>query len=228
MSRPFVIGALLIWWAGGFVSGESTTRTGSMVTFDDEDVQVRQLLADVGTKNGVTFTIEEALVKGGPMDHLRSSRHRTPPEGMSVKAVLDDLSQSVPHFTWYTDPNNSKIIHIVDDHLLHRPGYALDRVIDDMDFSGTVMELVDAIAAKGIPMSSAGPASTEDLLLTDGITRAQVKGKSLRVRDALSDFVPLEGRGPILWIAETRVDGSDQTSYVRFRGGPLGKQPPKQ
>ena len=228
MSGLFVIGAFFIWWAGGFVSGDSTTKMCLLVASDDEDVQVSQLLVDMGAKNSVTFTIEEALLKGGPMDHLRSSRHRTPPEGTTVKVVLDELSQSVPHFTWYTDPNNPKIIHILDDRLLHRQGYALDRVIDDIDFSGTVMELVDTIAAKGIPVSSAGPASTEDLLLTDGITRAQVKGKGLRVRDALSDFVPLEGRGPILWIAETRVDGSDQTSYIRFRGGPLGKQPPKQ
>jgi hypothetical protein len=162
------------------------------------------------------------------MDRIRSFRHRTLPDGTGLKAVLDDLSQSVPNFTWHNDPSNPKVIHIVDDHLLRRQGYALDRVIDEIDFSGTVLELVDAIAAKGIPVSATGPVGTDDLLSMDGVTRVQVKGKGLRVRDALSDFVPLDGRGPILWTAETHVDGSDQTTYIRYRGAPPRNSTPKQ
>jgi hypothetical protein len=186
------------------------------------------VLAEVATKNGVTFTIEEALLKGGAMDHIRSFRHRTPPDGTGLEAVLDELSQSVPNFTWHADPNNAKVIHIVDDHLLRRQGYALDRIIDDIDFSGTVLELVDAIAAKGIPVSATGPVGTDDLLSMEGVTRVKVKAKGLRVRDALSDFVALDGRGPILWTAETHVDGSDQTTYIRFRGAPPRNTTPKQ
>ena len=102
----------------------------------------------------------------------------------------------------------------------------MDRVIDDIDFSGTVIELVDAIASKGILVSAGGPVGTDDLLSMDGVTRVQVKGKGLKVRDVLSDFVSLEGRGPILWTAETHVDGSDQTSYIRFRGAPLRNPTP--
>lgn len=224
--KPFAIATLVFSWNLVFLSGKPG-RTGALFSASgDDEVQVRQLLAEVGSKNGVTFTIEEALLKGGAMDHIRSSRHRTPPEGTGLKAVLDDLSQSVPNFTWYGDPNNPKIIHIVDDHLLRRQGYALDRVIDEIDFSGTVIELVDAIGSKGIPVSAGGPMGTDDLLSLDGVTRVQVKGKGLRVRDVLSDFVSLDGRGPILWTAETHVDGLDQTSYIRFRGASLRKPTP--
>jgi hypothetical protein len=186
------------------------------------------LLTNLGMKNSVTFTIEEALLKGGAMDHIRSFRHQNPPDGTGLKAVLDDLSQSVPNFTWHGDLTNPKVIHIVDDHLVRRQGYALDRLINDIDFSGTVLELVDAIAAKGIPVSATGPVGTDDLLSMDAVTRVKVKGKGLTVRDALSNFVPFDGRGPILWTAETHVDGSDQTSYIRFRGAPPRKPTPKQ
>lgn len=204
-------------------SGTSKPNICPFASTDNEELQVRQLLADAGAKNGVTFTIEEGLLKGGASDRIRSFRHHTLPEGTSLKAVLDDLSQSVPNFTWYTDPNNPKIIHIVDDHLLRRPGYALDRVINDIDLSGTVVELVDAIAAKGVPISAVGPMGSQDVMFTDFSTRVQVKGKGLKVRDALTDFVTLEGRGPILWFSETHLDGPDQTTYVRFQGAPLGK-----
>jgi hypothetical protein len=227
-SKPFAIATLLLFCNVVFSSGKLGRTGASSSASSDDEVQVRQVLADVGAKNGVTFTIEEALLKGGAMDRIRSFRHRTLPDGTGLKAVLDDLSQSVPNFTWHNDTSNPKVIHIVDDHLLRRQGYPLDRVIDEIDFSGTVLELVDAIAAKEIPVSATGPVGTDDLLSMDGVTRIQVKGKGLRVRDALSDFVPLDGRGPILWTAETHVDGSDQTTYIRYRGAPPRSSTPKQ
>jgi hypothetical protein len=101
-------------------------------------------------------------------------------------------------------------------------------VIKELDFSGKVNRLVDAIAAKGIPVSSLGGADVVDAMVTDYKTEVQVKGTDLRVRDALTDFVPLEGRGPILWVAETRLEGSDQTSYIRFRGAPPRKPTPSE
>lgn len=210
-----------------FPWSESGRMAATLAAQNNDEVQVRQLLADVGTKNGVTFTIEEALVKGGAMDRIRSFRHRPPPEGTSVKAALDELSQSVPNFAWYNDPN-SRIIHILDDRLLRRPGYALDQTIDDIDFSGTVAELVGQIASKGIPVSAGGPVATEDLMFIDFSTTVQVRAKGLKVRDGLSDFVSLAGRGPILWNAETYIDGTDQTTYIRFRGGPARKPTPSQ
>jgi len=221
-----IIGALFSWLAVLSVHSTLTRSTGPHPVSNEDQVQLRQLLADVGIKSGVTFTIEEAFLQGKAMDPIRSFRHRMPPEGTDLKVALDDLSRSVPNFTWQSDPNNPKIIHITDDRLLHRRGYALDRVIDDIDFSGTVIELVNAISSKGIAVSAGGPASTEDLITMDGVTRVQVKGKGLRVRDALSDFIPLEGRGPILWFAVTDVDASNQTTYVRFQGVPPRKPAP--
>jgi hypothetical protein len=221
--KPLAIATLFLSWNFVFLSGEHGQKGTAS---DNDEVQVRQLLADAGTKNGVTFTIEEAVLEDRATGRIRGFRHRTPPNDMDLKDVLDDLSQSVPNFTWYGDHNNPKVIHIVDDHLLQRKGYALDRVINDIDFSGTVIELVDAIAAKGIPVSAGGAVGTEDLLSLDGLTRLQVKGKGLKVRDALSDFVPLDGRGPILWTAETWVEGTNPTTHILYAGAPPQTPPP--
>lgn len=220
MCKLSLVGVAWVFFILMIASGTPTTSICPLASNDGDEVQVRKLLADVGTKNGVTFTIEEALLKGGASDRIRSFRHLTPPEGSSLKAVLDDLSQSVANLTWYVDSNNPKIIHVLDDRLLHHQGYALDRVLDDIDFSGTVIELIDRIASQGISVSSGGPASSDDLLSMDGVTKVQARGKGLRVRDVLSDFVPLEGRGPILWFSVTHLDGGDQTTYVRFQGAP--------
>jgi hypothetical protein len=179
-------------------------------------------------KNGVTFTLEEAIGKDGALGPIRTSAHSRIPEGSPLTGALDELSQSVPHFTWHADSSNPKIIHIVDERLLHRRAYALDMVIGELDFAGTVNHLVDTIAAKRIPVSSLGGADVRDAMMTDYKTQVQVKGKSLTVRDALTNFVPLEGREPILWLAETRLEGSDQTTYITFRGFPLNKPTPSQ
>jgi hypothetical protein len=220
ISRVFVVALLLLCWSTIFTPRNPGPSAGLSFVSSDQGVQLRELLEGLGTKNGIKFTIEEALLNDRVADRIRSFRLRTPPGGTDPKAVLDELSRSVPNFTWQSDPNNRKIIHIVDIHLLRRPGYALDLVIDDINFSGTVIDLVDAIASKGIPVSAGGPASTGDLASMDGVTKVQVKGKGLKVRDVLSDYIPVEGRSPILWFAETSMDGPDPTTYVRFQGAP--------
>jgi hypothetical protein len=220
MYRLIVVCGLFLSWNAVFNSGNPHVPKSPVLASDDQDAQVQELLADLAKKNDVTFTLEEAILEDGGMGRIRSFRHRMPLENMDLKAALDDLAQKVPNLSWRADANNPKIIHIIDDHLLNRKGYALESTINDIDFSGTVSGLVDAIAAKGVPVSSVGLFDSHELLVTDFITTVQVKGKSLKVRDALSDFVPLQGRGPILWIAETHVNGSDPNSYIRFRGAP--------
>jgi hypothetical protein len=220
MYKPIVLSSLILLSNAILFSRNPRPTIVPIVASAGADVQVRELLADLGKKYDVTFTIEEAILKDHVMGRIRGSRQRSPDEDIDLKATLENLSQTVPSFTWQTDANNPKIIHIIDEHLLHRNGYALDRKIDGIDFTGTVGALVDAIAAKGIPVSSAGVFDSHELMFTDFNSSVEVKGKNLSVRDALSDFVPLGGRGRILWFAETHVDGTDATTYVRFQGAP--------
>lgn len=113
-----------------------------------------------------------------------------------MKPSLDLLVQTVPNFTYRFDPNKPKIIHIIDDRLIHRPGYALDRTVDSIEISGPVHEPVDAIARKGIPLSPRGPFDTTELMFTDFMSAVQPKRIGLVVRDVLTDFNSLNGRGP--------------------------------
>ena len=47
--------------------------------------------------------------------------------------------------------------------------------------------------------------------------------KEVETRNFGNQIVVRNLRGPILWVAETRLEGSDQTSCIRFRGFPRNK-----
>jgi hypothetical protein len=227
MYRLIVLSVLIFLSNAAFTSRNICRPTSSVYASTDGDVLLRDLLADLGKQYDVTFTLEEAVLEDRATGRIRGFRHRPLNEDADLKTALENLSRTVPNFTWQTDVNNPKIIHIIDDHLLHRNGYALDRKIDVIDFTGTVGGLVDTIAARGIPVSSVGAFDSQELMFTDFNSNVQVNGKNLTARDALSDFISLEGRGRILWFAETHVEGSDPTTYVRFQGAPPKFPAPK-
>lgn len=186
---------------------------------DDNAVRLADALNDIGTTYGYFFTLEELFNDGGQINRIESQRIERLTKGSGVKQELDEVVRLIPEVTYKIDEDNPKIIHLMDARLAKTNGYALDGRIKNIDFSGTVFELVDAIASQGIRVSSKGMMSVQDLSSTDLRTEVVVKGEGLSVRRALSGFLPLEGRSNrILWIARTKLD-PDPTSYIRF---PLG------
>ena len=74
--------------------------------------------------------------------------------------------------------------------------------------------VVTAIGHQGIPVFHLPITFNNETL--DYNTVVQIKGDGIRVRDALSDFIPLEGRrSRILWVARTKI-GEAEMSYVRY------------
>jgi hypothetical protein len=145
---------------------------------------------------------------------VRSSGIQPP----SLVQELESLKKDVPNLTYELGQANSRIVHIIDSRLSRQKDYAMDRVIPSFDFDGTVDRLADGLAKQGVPISpfsfriSVDPAE-------DRVTVVHIKAKNLQVRDALSDFIPLDRQNKILWVARTRL-GPGETSYVGFQGGP--------
>jgi len=99
--------------------------------------------------------------------------------------------------------------------------YALEDTIKSLDFKGKVNELPDEIGKQGVPIAIPTWQSTHEQ--HDGSTMVYVKGEGLSVRTALSNFVKLEGRDRILWIARTKLE-LGAISYVFYPWpGPMGK-----
>ncbi len=63
ISRVFAIALLFLSWNTVFPSGNPFPSAGISSASSDQDVQLRELLEDLGTKNGITFTIEEAFTR---------------------------------------------------------------------------------------------------------------------------------------------------------------------
>jgi hypothetical protein len=93
-------------------------------------------------------------------------------------------------------------------------------VIPSIDYNGPAYELADAIGKLGISISSprSGP-PIGALEVWDHVSVVHVKGERLKVRDALSDFLPLDRQGNILWVATTKF-GPGETSYIAIHGSP--------
>lgn len=165
-------------------------------------------LSTLGKEHDVFFTIEETW-KLGETDEIRNNRVELSSERKPLQQELEYVRKSVPHLAYIINRTNPRIIHILDMRLMQQKGYGLESVIQSIDFTGKVNDLVVAIGELGVPVSPPfyrtvhGPGSTRDYT-----TVIHVSGKGLKVRDALSLFVPLERRvGKILWIARTERAG---------------------
>jgi len=95
-----------------------------------------------------------------------------------------------------------------------RDAHPLESAIRSIDFTGKVNDLPSEIGKQGIPLSS--PLISFKFEQIDYGTLVRVKGEDLKVRDALSNFVPLQGRTKrILWIARTKI-GQGEVTYVYY------------
>jgi hypothetical protein len=220
MNIRSAICCLLVFWISLSVPSTFRANQGATSGAQDSDIAVQELLVDLGKKNGVVFTVEEAVLDEGDPARIRFFRMHERPKGEDLKTALDEMARSAPTFTWYRDGQNARIIHIIDNALLSRKNYSMDRIVDTVDFTGTVSGLVDALAAKGVPVSSLGSFDSSEFMFTDFRSLVSVRAKDAAVRDLLTDYVSLEGRGAILWVSETRLSGPDLKTYVRYRGAP--------
>lgn len=183
----------------------------------DESISLSRLLDELGSKYGYFFTLEETWKDAESMNRLESHRVQRSARGQDIWQELDSLRKVVPGLTYKVDKTSPQIIHVMDEGLAQQKEYALDRLIPSIDFTGTVFNLVKAIAKKGVRVSSRGAIDFREISSMDFKTQIHVRGKRLSVRRALSDFVPLEGRNSrILWVARTKI-GPNEPSYIQFR-----------
>lgn len=182
---------------------------------------LRDLLREIGNKYDCYFTMEIGLVSG---DHIHSLENvysidrrdvTLAMQQMNLAEALELLHNIVPHLTHKPNDFNPNIIHIIDDRLIRKKNYALEKIIGDISFEGKVSDLIDVIGRKGVAVSSRGAIDIYESMGVDYSTRINVVEKKKSVRDILSNSLTLKDRGRVLWIAETElVDG--QTTYVRF------------
>ena len=181
---------------------------------ETRSVPLSELLMTVGETYDRFFTIEEAWKTGESMNSLEARLIQTSSERKTVEQELQRLRQTVPNFTYEIDKSNPRIVHIIDARLTQTQGYGLESVIKSIDFAGSPTELVATIGKQGISVSPQRALFTNEF--QDYSTVIHVKGEGMRVRDALSNFVPLDERkGRILWIARKKL-AEGEVTYVYY------------
>jgi hypothetical protein len=185
-----------------------------------EDPRARTLLhalAEIGARHHVFFTVEATWADGEVANGFDAQLVGELARGESVDAELRALLLVVPRLTYQVSASNPSVVHVIDARLGRGSDYAMDSIVPKLDYAGTVRDLVSEIGRDGIPIASPTAHSSHELLFVDMRSRVSIRATSIPVRDALSNFVDLEGRGPILWIARTGP-GEKQTTTVMFCG----------
>ena len=214
-NRLMTVSVLLILGSTSIGSFRSQGLRRMTETSKQQSALLSQLFVELGKDYDCFFTIEGAWKDKEPMNAMESRWVQRLSRGNNLPQELEHLRKTVPNFTYEIDKANPRIVHIIDARLAQQRGYGLEGVINSIDFTGTVFDLVNAIGAQGIPVSSRGLTFTHEQ--PDYRTVVHVNGKALKVRDALSNFISLEGHGRILWIARTKVE-EGEVSYIHFYG----------
>jgi len=181
-------------------------------TPNDKPIPLMDYLAQIGKDHDCFFTIEQLLNEKDDPGNTIAGHWVHPASFRDCLHALEPLRR-ISNFSYRIDPTNSRIIHIIDLRLLAQRNYALEAVIEHINYEGKLGDLPAAIGKTGIGVSS--PLVTFTGETTDYKTTVAVAGERLNVRKALSDFIPLAGRtNHILWTATTRF--GERMTYVRF------------
>lgn len=163
------------------------------------------------------FTLEEGWAEGEAMNKLSATLiHRAKTTEIIYKDLqesLEELRQSVPNFSYQINRDNPRIIHIIDSRLLDQQHYGLEKTIDQINIDDTVEALIIEIGKNNIAVAPTHASFASEY--KDLCSKIRVNGQGLAVRDVLSNFINLEKRNAILWIARTKI-GLQETSYIHF------------
>ena len=178
------------------------------------DLPLFNYLKNICEKYDCFFTVENGWGEGEAIDSLGAHWVEKSRDLKGLEEELERLRQAVPNFQYLINTHNRRIVHILDARLPRQEGYGLEGMIQAIDFRGLVKDLPSEIGKRGLAVQARQFMFTHETM--DRTTSVTVKGEGLKVRDALSNFIPLEGRqARVLWIASTKI-GSQQVSDVLY------------
>lgn len=189
------------------------------------DLRLDEYLYEAGSRLDCYFTIEE-LVKnedqGGFL--LYSQEILYPRLGHDIKKLVKHLNDNLAGFVAMQNETNSRVIHIIDKRLVRSEKYVMDSCAT-IDFKGRL-----PLLAKTIGDSVEGRIHIRRRGVTLGLestrvdrTYVRVIGKNQRVRDLLTNSVPLSKYCRLIWQAEVYSTPKGLTAAIYYRGQPVSR-----
>ena len=211
--KLMIVAALFIFGTSSALAPQARGNRYMNEASATQSVLLTKYLVQLGKDYDCFFTLEEAWNDGESMNMMEAQWVQGFSEMKGLQQDLERLRQTVPNFTFETNKQNPRIIHIIDARLKRLKGYGLESRIKSIDFTGTVFDLVAAIGKQELHVLPQKSLLTNEFW--DYRTVAHVKGEGLKVRDALSNFIPLEPQKRIIWISRTKI-GQKEVSYIRY------------
>jgi hypothetical protein len=201
--------------------GDSMARIKSYATDNtafqqQEDVTLLEFLYEVGKTYDCFFTIEEAWQDGEPSNQVEATRIERSLSKNNLRNALNSLQQAAPNLIYVVSRENPRIVHIIDSRLTRQSQYGLETIVKRVDFTGTVGELVNELSRLGVPIQPPPMVDIHEARFMNSQTKVKVIGQGLKVRGILSNYIPLDDHGRILWIARTCL-ASGEISNIQFR-----------
>jgi hypothetical protein len=188
-----------------------------------------QKLADITDK--VSFNTYASTV-GGDLDcHLTVERVTYDPERPSpfyttynvdeaplktVPELIAKLRKTLKGVVVVQDKNNPKIVHLIDNQLLDKPGYPITQKASII-FKGVLADLSAELGKSVQGLGSRTGGFNLDAF-DDHVTEVSVNVKDQPVRQILTEAVPLKNYNRVLWFAETSKKDGQWKTQVQFAG----------
>jgi hypothetical protein len=210
----FVVVSLLLSFAICLVglSDAEPNQEGSLPVVDVESYLYRE-----GERLDCYFTLEldhEAELEGRGLGSLSMPLI---PTTNDVAGLVSLLRKKWPNVLIFQSSSNPRIIHIEGASLAKSSDYVMEKEID-FSFSGFLQDVPNALGQK------LGGRITEPRVYYsfqgsgDWATTIKLDARNRKVRDILTDAVPLKNYSRILWRSQTLTyDGKLQT-WVQFYG----------
>ena len=196
----------------------SAQRTTSGPQASGESIPLEDRLMELGHKYDCYFTVEEGWQEAEAVNAFSTALVGRPAETGTLQQALDQIAKYVPSLRFELRQQKDRpIVHVIDKRLDGQGGYALARVIESYEFSGTTGGLVADLGKRGIAISSQTVFAIGRPLAFDRDTRVTVKAAGLTVRRILSDGIPLKGYSRVIWTAATKLSAGAGT-VVTFKG----------
>jgi hypothetical protein len=214
--KLLIAAALIVTSAGAYLS-HTQERNAATNPQQSRTIFLEGYLLELGEKYDLYFTLETAWAEGEFSNWMENHKVKEPPKLDGIQRELERLSKSVPHFTYAFDPTNPKVVHISDARLAQQNDYGLNGVVKSIDYKGTLARLVTALGERGIKVSAGSLSLIGDTRPRDHDTEVHVAAQKINVRDAITHFIPLEGRRRIIWSSTTKL-GTGEVSHIVFYG----------
>jgi hypothetical protein len=197
-TKPIIVLLLLPLWLAAASSIEQSPQ---------DKLPLHTYLQLVGKQLDVFFTVEAAY-SGNYSDVQLSQPVSMPRVPEDIQSAVFILTNALTNLTVTATATNARIYHIVDRRLLEPNNYAMNQVLDAIQYSGNAADFVTLVGQKAPGIFNQN-LSLSAVSFGNGGTRISIDARKIQIRDALSEGVNLRGYSSytrLIWTSVTSLE----------------------